>query len=115
MTAINNIADVRRAIEGLSGELAERAHEMDRVRRMPADLAQKMASTGIFRIVTPKSLGGYEATAREVVELLEQIAVSMMRWVLSDKLETVSAFREPAGLKRREAPAIREERRLVSV
>ena len=76
MTTISRIADVRRAVEALSSELADRAHEMDQVRRLPADLAQKMALTGIFRIVTPKSLGGFEASAKEVVELLEQVAVS---------------------------------------
>jgi alkylation response protein AidB-like acyl-CoA dehydrogenase len=76
LTTTSRIADVRRAVEALSGELADRAHEMDQVRRLPADLAHKMASTGIFRIVTPKSLGGFEASAKEVVELLEQVAVS---------------------------------------
>lgn len=74
MSTISNVADVRHAIEALSHELAQRAGEMDEVRRLPADLAQKMAATGIFRIVTPKSLGGFEATARDVVELIERIA-----------------------------------------
>mgnify|MGYP003633809815 CR=1 FL=1 len=48
------IANVR----ALAPELAARAAEMEEVRRLPADLAAKLAKAGVFRMITPKSFGG---------------------------------------------------------
>lgn len=64
------------ALRPLLPEIAARAGEMEAVRRLPADLAQKLAATGVFRLVTPKRFGGLEATARELVEVTEQIAAA---------------------------------------
>ncbi|MBY9066295.1 acyl-CoA dehydrogenase family protein [Hyphomonas sp. WL0036] len=52
-------------------ELAARAAEMEVARRLPADLAAKLAATGVFRMVTPRSLGGLECSPREIVEVTE--------------------------------------------
>lgn len=57
-------------------ELAARAAEMEEVRRLPADLAQKLAATGVFRMVTPKRFGGLELTPREIVETTEALAAA---------------------------------------
>ncbi|KCZ92393.1 acyl-CoA dehydrogenase family protein [Hyphomonas johnsonii] len=59
----------------LAPDLAARAAEMDEVRRLPADLAAKLAKAGMFRMVTPKSLGGLELAPREIVETIEALAV----------------------------------------
>lgn len=64
------------ALSPLLPEIAARAGEMETVRRLPADLAQKLAATGVFRLVTPKRFGGLEATARELVEVTEVIAAA---------------------------------------
>lgn len=62
------------AIQPLLPELAARAAEMEELRRLPADLAQKLAATGVLRMVTPKRFGGLESTPREIVEITEVIS-----------------------------------------
>lgn len=57
-------------------ELAARAAEMEEVRRLPADLAQKLTATGVFRMVTPKRFGGLELSPREIVEITEALAAA---------------------------------------
>lgn len=64
------------AVRPLLAELAGRAAEMEEVRRLPEDLARKMAQAGVFRMVIPKRLGGYEASPRLIVETLETIATA---------------------------------------
>jgi len=64
------------AIQPLLAELAARSAEMEGVRRLPADLARKMAETGVFRMVTPKRFGGLEASPRQIVETIEIIAAA---------------------------------------
>ncbi|MEL7481608.1 MAG: acyl-CoA dehydrogenase family protein [Pseudomonadota bacterium] len=58
----------------LSGMLSARTAEMDEVRRLPADLAATMAQAGLFRLVLPESLGGYEAPPRTLVETVEAVS-----------------------------------------
>lgn len=67
----NPILDAARALQP---ELAERAQEMEEVRRLPADLARKMAEAGIFRMITPKAYGGLESTPREIIDVVEVVA-----------------------------------------
>lgn len=66
--------DVLGAARALKPELAARAAEMEAARRLPADLAEKMAEAGIFRMVTPARFGGLELTAREITEVVETLA-----------------------------------------
>lgn len=62
------------AARALQPELAKRAQEMEDVRRLPADLAQKMAEAGLFRMITPSVYGGLECTPREIVDAVEIVA-----------------------------------------
>lgn len=62
------------AARALQSELAERAQEMEDVRRLPADLAAKLAEGGLFRMVTPSAYGGLECTPREIVDAVEAVA-----------------------------------------
>ena len=64
------------AIQSMLAELAARSAEMENLRRLPADLARKMAETGVFRVVTPKRLGGFEASPQRIVETIETIAAA---------------------------------------
>ncbi|MFN7165331.1 MAG: acyl-CoA dehydrogenase family protein, partial [Hyphomonas sp.] len=52
------------------------AAEMEEARRLPADLAHKLAATGVFRMVTPKSCSGLELSPREIVEVTESLAAA---------------------------------------
>jgi len=58
----------------LQGTLAERASEMETARRLPEDLARDMAKAGMFRLITPASLGGLEVTPLTFMEVLEALA-----------------------------------------
>ena len=67
-------SSILEAALALDGELRARADEMEEVRRLPADLAKKMASAGIFRMVLPSYLGGLELTPLELVETVEVLS-----------------------------------------
>ena len=62
------------AARALQPELAARAAEMEEVRRLPADLAAKLAQGGLFRMVTPAAYGGLECTPKQIVEAVEAVA-----------------------------------------
>lgn len=66
--------DVKTNILGLLPEIASRAAETEAARRLPGDLARKLAEAGVFRMVTPSYLGGLELSPREIVETTEMIA-----------------------------------------
>ena len=62
------------AARALDGELRARADEMEEARRLPADLAEKMARAGIFRMVLPSYIGGLELSPLELVETVEVLS-----------------------------------------
>lgn len=55
-------------------ELVDRAQEIEEARRLPADIAQKFASAGLFRLVTPSAYGGLECTPKQIVDIVETVA-----------------------------------------
>ena len=67
-------SSILEAAMALDGELRARADEMEEARRLPADLAKKMASAGIFRMVLPSYLGGLELSPLELVETVEVLS-----------------------------------------
>jgi len=64
------------AAHTLAPELSARAAEMDAARRLPADLAASMAKAGLFRAITPKSLGGMECSPSVFMEMLEALGMA---------------------------------------
>lgn len=62
------------AARALQSELSARAAEMEEVRRLPADLAEKLAAGGLFRMITPAAYGGLECSPREIVDAVEAVA-----------------------------------------
>lgn len=68
--------NLKTSAQQFSGELSARAAEMETARRLPADLAAKLANAGFFRMVTPKSLGGLECAPREIVETIEALSAA---------------------------------------
>ena len=62
-------------INALKDELAARASEMEELRAMPSDLAEKIAVTNAFRLLTPKTIGGPELGPSEFMQCLEVIAI----------------------------------------
>ncbi|MEP3889725.1 MAG: acyl-CoA dehydrogenase family protein [Hellea sp.] len=68
--------DALSAAQFLATELSARAQEMDTARRLPADLAATMAKAGVFRALTPASLGGMESLPAVFMEMLETLAMA---------------------------------------
>lgn len=62
------------AARALQPELFDRAAEMEEVRRLPADLARKLAEGGLFRMVTPSVYGGLECSPRQIVDAVEAVS-----------------------------------------
>jgi len=62
------------AIAALLPEIRERAREFESARRLPADLARKMAETGIFRMAIAKAYGGAELHPSEWVRVIEELS-----------------------------------------
>lgn len=55
-------------------EIRTRAGQIERDRRLPADLAERMAAAGMFRLLVPRSLGGLEVHPREFFDALVETA-----------------------------------------
>lgn len=66
--------DTGAALLSLLPEIADRAVETEDARRLPADLAQKMAAAGAFNLSKPSSLGGLQLPPLEFMQLIETIA-----------------------------------------
>ncbi|GGE09364.1 hydroxylase [Polymorphobacter glacialis] len=59
------------AARALAPEIAARAADTEAQRRLPADLAAKLAAAGLFRLAVPTSLGGSQSTPAEIYRALE--------------------------------------------
>jgi indole-3-acetate monooxygenase len=62
------------AIRQLTPEIAARAQEIESSRALPADLFEKIAATGIFRMIQAREFGGAEYRLPDVIPIVEEIA-----------------------------------------
>jgi indole-3-acetate monooxygenase len=67
-------SDVVDAVRKLAPEIAERADEIDEMRRVPADLIEQLTEAGAFRLFTPKRYGGEELDPMTAFRVIEEIA-----------------------------------------
>jgi alkylation response protein AidB-like acyl-CoA dehydrogenase len=84
-------------------EIHRRAPEIESVRRLPADLAKKMAQAGLFRMVLPANLGGHDTPPAQIALALETLAQAdaSAAWsVMIGATTAAMANRLPAGLAR---------------
>ncbi len=58
----------------LAPEIESRAAEIESARRMPADLARKLAEAGLFRVAIPRVYGGSELHPIDCVRVIEEVA-----------------------------------------
>jgi alkylation response protein AidB-like acyl-CoA dehydrogenase len=63
-----------RAARALAPEVQARAAEAEAARRMPPDLARKLAEAGVFNVCVPATLGGGELSARDVLRVIEEVS-----------------------------------------
>ena len=75
MSTANTIASsVLDAAESLRPELSERRREIDELRQLPQDLADRLAALGFYRLVVPQSLGGLGISPTTFCQLCETLA-----------------------------------------
>ena len=75
MSTANTIASsVLDAAESLRPELSERRREIDELRQLPQDLANRLAALGFYRLVVPESLGGLGISPTTFCQLCETLA-----------------------------------------
>jgi alkylation response protein AidB-like acyl-CoA dehydrogenase len=75
MSSANTIASsVLDAAESLRPELSERRREIDELRQLPQDLADRLAALGFYRLVVPESLGGLGISPTTFCQLCETLA-----------------------------------------
>ena len=61
-------------VRALKPEIQARAREIEQARRLPADLARRMAGSGLFRLYLPRSVGGAESSPLVVMRLVTELA-----------------------------------------
>ena len=69
-------AELLAAAERFAPEIERRAAEFEQARRIPADLAERMAEARLFAMLVPKVYGGVETDPLTVVEVIERLAVA---------------------------------------
>lgn len=57
-------------------EIRRRRAEIERERRMPQDLVDDLAATGMFALSVPRVLGGMEADPAEILRVIERVAAA---------------------------------------
>lgn len=68
-------AAIKDNVTALAAEIRERdlAPEFDTLRKLPADVVEKLRAAGVFRMNMPKIWGGPEMTAMDQVEVIETL------------------------------------------
>ena len=69
-----NEPDVKAVARSFLTEIAARAEAIERERRMPADLARRMAQAGLFNMLVPARYGGGETDPQTLFDTIETVA-----------------------------------------
>ncbi|MFI5916446.1 acyl-CoA dehydrogenase family protein [Dactylosporangium sp. NPDC051541] len=67
-------AEVLRRVRALAPVLRDRAEEIERGRRLPADVVAALRATGVFRMGFTRELGGPELSSIEQTEVIEALS-----------------------------------------
>ncbi|MCC2104685.1 MAG: acyl-CoA dehydrogenase family protein, partial [Hyphomicrobiales bacterium] len=68
------MTDIVAAAEALKPEISVRADEIEQARRLPRDLAATIARAGLFRMATPREIGGLEASPADIFRAIEAVS-----------------------------------------
>ena len=71
---ISNLGEVGPRILAMLPEIAARAEEIEQARRLPADLAAKLAEAGAFNLSKPAALGGLELEPLDFLKIVTTVA-----------------------------------------
>lgn len=75
-SVIVDSADALARARGLTARIAERVRMVDEDRRVPEETIAEIKATGLFNIITPKSLGGSELGFADLVQVTAEIAAA---------------------------------------
>lgn len=91
------------AVTELAGPLRDRGAEIERDRRLPADVVAGLRQAGVFRLWMPRELGGLEAEPAAVLRVVETLAAAdgSTGWCAATGLASnaVGAFVPEAGAR----------------
>jgi indole-3-acetate monooxygenase len=72
MSAVST-AEILSNVRALAPEISARAAETKRARRVPPDIAEKLRSAGVFRVMFSKARGGPEMPLPQQIEMIEVV------------------------------------------
>ncbi|HEV2162264.1 MAG TPA: acyl-CoA dehydrogenase family protein [Stellaceae bacterium] len=86
MSAVPDLAEMRRRAEALLPRLRERAAETETLRRIPDATLADLHAAGLFRMLQPRRVGGSEAHYRALVDIGAIVgrACGSTAWVLTN-------------------------------
>ena len=61
-------------LQTLLPSVRARRDEIEKARRLPADLANDLRRTGLFSLAVPRAVGGLEAAPLEILDVIERVA-----------------------------------------
>ncbi len=97
------LARVAGAVAELAADLHDRGAEIERARRLPADVVARLREAGVFRLWVPRELGGLEADPAAVIDIIETLSAAdgSTGWCSATGLasNTVGAFLPEAGAR----------------
>ena len=67
-------ADLIPAARSLGPSLAERSERIEATRTLPEDVVADLRASGLFRLLTPKTLGGPEADVATAANVIAEVA-----------------------------------------
>ncbi|HWM21920.1 MAG TPA: acyl-CoA dehydrogenase family protein [Ilumatobacteraceae bacterium] len=73
---VDDVAHVRQAVRDVASSVPRDTDAIQRERRLPDDLVERLRSTGINRLVLPTELGGYQASVLDVLDVAEELAAA---------------------------------------
>ncbi|MET9886648.1 acyl-CoA dehydrogenase family protein [Streptomyces sp. NPDC006430] len=96
-------AEILARAKELAPLLREKSDEIERARRLPADVVDLLRGAGVFRMAFGREWGGPELTSMEMTEVVEALAYgdASAAWcgVMGASTGVYSAFLEPAVAK----------------
>ncbi len=91
------------AVAALAPEITARSREFESARRMPADVARKLAEAGVFRIAIAREYGGAERRPADLVRVIEEVsrADGSIGWcvMIGSATAALSGFLPPASAR----------------
>jgi alkylation response protein AidB-like acyl-CoA dehydrogenase len=98
------VNDVVQTARGLGPEIAAVADEIERERRLPAALVERLVEAGLFRMLVPASLGGLQLDLPTYVKAVEELARAdaSVAWCVGQAsgLSMLAAYMEPEAATR---------------